>query len=185
MTNPPNPRSKFYECLDATIYYQIASHQIAFLIDEKVTSKIARWERETAYSSGEMELLMWSADGTPSYHLKFFVVKDKVNLIVLRPLNYILQSCFRGQESQDLIYLDSMICPQMITKPELVVLKIDGEAYQALVNWKSWIYEEAFSGRYIYGFYENVTFTQRLVTIQDIETGEILEVDDSDRLWSI
>jgi hypothetical protein len=178
-------KHKFYQCTDSIIYYQKAPDLIVFMIDEDASKHIARWEKETVYSDEEFTCLMGAADGTPSYNpLKILVANNEVNLILMKPLNYIFQGLFKGQESQNLVDLDATNCPQVIGEPQRVVLKIEGEAYQTLRNWNFWIDKEAFAGKYTYDFYENLTFTQRVITVQDTATGETLVVDDSDSLWS-
>jgi hypothetical protein len=179
------PKQKLYSCKNSIIYYQKAPDKIIFMIDEEAASQIAKWEEETVYSEQENKCLLGAADGSPSYNpMIFYVDNDEVNLLLGKPFNYIFQGVFQGQESQSLVDLDATACPQMITKPQRVVLKIEGEAYQTLINWNFWVDEEAFAGKYTYQFYENLTFTQRIVTVKDIATGETLVVDDSDSLWS-
>ncbi|HEY9880393.1 MAG TPA: hypothetical protein V6D29_18190 [Leptolyngbyaceae cyanobacterium] len=76
-----------------------------------------------------------------------------------------------------------MACPQVIREPQLVVLKIEGEVHQSIVNWSNWVDEEAFTGRYIYEFYENLTFDQKYITVKDTTTDKSLTLDDSSSLW--
>ena len=179
------PKQKVYSCTNLIIYYQKASEQIAFMIDEAASSKIAQWEKETPYSDAEFECMQGGADGSPSYNpFIFFVFNERVNLFLAKPLNYIFQGEFQGQASQDLVDLDATNCPQVIGEPQQIVLKIEGEAYQTLINWNFWVDKEAFAGKYTYQFYENLTFDQRLITVKDTATGETLVVDDSDSLWS-
>lgn len=179
------PKHKLYSCQESIIYYQKAPDQIVFMIDEGATSPIAKWEAETVYSEQENKCLLGGADGSPSYDpMIFYVGNDEVNLLLGKPFNYIFQGVFQGQELQSLVDLDATACPQMITKPQRVVLKIEGEAYQTLINWNFWVDEEALTGKYTYQFYENLTFTQRIITVKDLATGETLVIDDSDSLWS-
>lgn len=176
-------KQKNYQCEDSTIFYQRTSYQVAFLVDENATSKIANWEKETKYSEKEFEVLRGAVDGSPSYDLTFFIDTDKVILTASRSFNYIFQGFFKGQEASNLIYLESTNCPQVIREPQLFVLKIEGEVHQSLVNWKNWVDGEAFTGRYTYKFYENLTFDQKYITVKDITTGESLVLDDSLSLW--
>lgn len=179
------PKHKLYSCKDSIIYYQKAPHQIAFMIDEDAASKIVKWEEETIYSDAEDKCLLGAADGSPSYDpMIFYLGNDEVNLILGKPFNYFFQGVFQGQELQSLVDLNATNYPQMITSPQRVVLKIEGEAYQTLINWNFWVDEEAFAGKYTYQFYENLTFTQRIITVKDTAIGETLVVDDSDSLWS-
>lgn len=179
------PKHKLYSCTDSIIYYQKAPDQIVFMLDEDATSPIAKWEEETVYSDAEYKCLLGAADGSPSYNpMIFFVVNDEVNLFLGKTFNYIFQGLFQGQELQSLVDLDATDCPQVIRKPQRVVLKIEGEAYQTLINWNFWVDEEAFAGKYTYNFYENSTFDQRIITVKDTATGETLVMDDSDSLWS-
>ena len=179
------PKHKLYSCKDSIIYYQKAPDKIIFMIDEKAASKIVKWEEETVYSDVEDKCLLGAADGSPSYNpMIFYVGNDEVKLVLGKPFYYIFQGVFHGQELQSLVDLDATDCPQMIRKPQRVVLKIEGEAYQTLINWNFWVDEEAFAGKYTYDFYENLTFTQRIITVKDTATGETLVVDDSDSLWS-
>lgn len=179
------PKQKLYSCKESIIYYQKAPAQIIFMIDEGAASLIAKWESETVYSEPENKCLLEAADGSPSYNpMIFYVGNDEVNLILGKPFNYIFQGVFQGQELQSLVDLDATDCPQMITSPQRVVLKIEGEAYQTIINWNFWVDEEAFAGKYSYQFYENLTFTQRIITVKDLATGETLVIDDSDSLWS-
>jgi hypothetical protein len=84
-----------------------------------------------------------------------------------------------------LVDLDATDSPLVIRKPQRVVLKIEGEAYQTLINWNFWVDEEAFAGRYTYNFYENSSFYEKVITVKDMATNETLHVDDSDSLvWS-
>jgi len=179
------PKKKVYSCKDSIIYYHKAPYHIAFMIDEDATSHIAKWEEETVYSDEELKELQGAVDGGPSYSpMRFFVVNDEVNLLLGKSFNYIFQGVFQGQELQSLVYLDATDWPQVIRKPQRVVLKIEGEAYQTLINWKFWVDEEAFAGKYTYEFYENLAFDDRFITVKDTATGETLVVDDSDSLWS-
>lgn len=185
MKNLFAPKHKLYSCTDSIIYYQKAPALIVFMLDEDATSPIAKWEEETPYSDEEFKCLQGAADGSPSYSPMLFCVgNDEVNLFLGKPFNYIFQGLFQGQELQSLVDLDATDCPQVIRKPQRVVLKIEGEAYQTLINWNFWVDEEAFAGKYSYQFYENLTFTERIITVKDIATGETLVVDDSDSLWS-
>jgi hypothetical protein len=79
-----------------------------------------------------------------------------------KSFNYIFQGLYRGQESEGLVDLDATACPQVIRKPQRVVLKIEGDAYQTLINWNFWVDEEAFVGKYTYDFYENLTFDTKV-----------------------
>jgi len=179
------PKHKLYSCKNSIIYYQKAPAQIVFMLDEDATSRIAKWEEETAYSDEEYKCLQGSADGSPSYRPMLFCVDNgEVNLLLGKSFNYIFQGLYRGQESEGLVDLDATACPQVIRKPQRVVLKIEGDAYQTLINWNFWVDEEAFVGKYTYDFYENLTFDQRFITVKDTATGETLVVDDSDSLWS-
>ena len=176
-------KQKIYQCEDSTILYQKTPYQVAFLIDKNATSKIADWEKETKYSEEEFEVLRGAVDGSSSYPLTLFVDTDKVTLTASKSFNYIFHGFFKGQEASNLIYLESTDCPQVIREPQLVVLKIEGEVHQCLVNWKNWVDEKAFTGKYTYEFYENLTFDQKYITVKDITTGESLVLDDSLSLW--
>jgi hypothetical protein len=185
MKNMFAPKHKLYSCKNSIIYYQKAPAQIVFRLDEDATSQIAKWEEETAYSDEEFKCLQGAADGSPSYSPMLFCVGNgEVNLLLGKSFNYIFQGLYLGQESQGLVDLDATACPQVIRKPQRVVLKIEGEAYQTLINWNFWVDEEAFAGKYTYDFYENLTFDQRFITVKDTATGETLVVDDSHSLWS-
>ena len=177
------PKHKLYSCRNSIIYYQKALNQIVFMLDEDATSPIAKWEEETPYSDAEYKCLQEAADGSPSYSPMLFCVgNDEVNLLLAKPFNYIFQGVYRGQELQGLVDLDATACPQVIRKPQRVVLKIEGEAYQTLINWNFWVDEEAFAGKYTYNFYENSTFDDRFITVKDTATSETLVVNDSDSL---
>jgi hypothetical protein len=176
-------KQKIYQCEDSTILYQKTSYQVVFLMDENATRKIVNWEKETEYSEEEFEVLRGAADGSPSYLLTFSVDRDKVILTASKSFNYIFQGFFKGQEASNLIYLESTDCPQVVRELRLVVLKIEGEVHQSLVNWKNWIDEEAFTSRYTYEFYENLTFDQKYITVKDMTTGESLVLDNSLSLW--
>jgi len=155
------------------------------MIDEDAASKIVKWEEETRYSDEELKDLQGAVDGSPSYSPMIFCVgNDEINLLLTKSYNSIFQGVFQGQELQSLVYLDATDCPQVIRKPQRVVLKIEGEAYQTLINWNFWVDEEAFAGKYTYQFYENLTFDERFITVKDTATGETLVVADSDSLWS-
>jgi hypothetical protein len=179
------PKHQIYLCKDSIIYYQKAPDRIVFMIDENATSQIAKWEEETPYSNEEVKDLQGAVDGSFCYTPMLFCVgNDEVNL-VLGKYKYTFQGVFQGQEVQGLVDLDATDSPLVIRKPQRVVLKIEGEAYQTLINWNFWVDEEAFAGRYTYNFYENSSFYEKVITVKDMATNETLHVDDSDSLvWS-
>ena len=185
MKNLFAPKHKLYSCKNSIIYYQKAPAQIVFMLDEDATSQIAKWEEETPYSDEEQKYLQGAADGSFCYTPMLFCVgNDEVNL-VLGKFKYTFEGVFQGQEVQGLVDLDATDSPVVIRKPQRVVLKIEGEAYQTLINWNFWVDEEAFAGRYTYNFYENSSFYEKVITVKDMATKEILHVDDSDSLvWS-
>ena len=180
------PKQKTYLCKDSIIYYQKTPNQIVFMMDEDATSQIAKWEEETPYSDEEFKCLRGAVDGSFCYTPMLFCVgNDEVNLVLGKDFNYIFQGLFQGQELQGLVDLDTTDSPLVIRKPQRVVLKIEGEAYQTLLNWNFWVDEEAFAGRYTYNFYENSSFYEKVITVKDMATNETLYVDDSDSLvWS-
>jgi len=177
-------KHKIYLCKDSIIYYQKAPVQIVFMMDEDATNQIAKWEEETPLSDEELKEVQGAVDGSFCYTPMLFCIgNDEVNL-VLGKYNSTFQGVFRGQEVQGLVDLNVTDTPLLIRKPQRVVLKIEGEAYQTLINWNFWVDEEAFAGKYTYGFYENLAFDDRFITVKDTATGETLVVDDSDSLWS-
>jgi hypothetical protein len=179
------PKYKTYLCKDSIIYYQKTPDKIVFMMDEDATSQIAKWEEETPYSDEELKCLWAAVDGSFCYTPMLFCVgNDEVNLVLGKDFNYIFQGLFQGQELQGLVDLDATDSPLVIRKPQRVVLKIEGEAYQTLINWNFWVDEEAFAGKYTYNFYENSTFDDKFITVKDTATGETLVVDDSDSLWN-
>jgi len=169
-----SPEHKIHLCKDSIIYYQKAPEQIVFMIDEDATSQIAKWEEETPYSDEEQKYLQGAADGSFCYTPMLFCVgNDEVNL-VLGKFKYTFEGVFQGQEVQGLVDLDATDSPVVIRKPQRVVLKIEGEAYQTLINWNFWVDEEAFAGRYTYNFYENSSFYEKVITVKDMATNETL-----------
>lgn len=185
MSDLQTNKQKYYQgvdCEDSIIFYQKTSYQVAFLMNEDATSKIANWEKKIKHSEeGMYYSLPGGVDGTPSYELTFVVDTDRV-ILLLRSYdrNYIFPGFFTGQEADNLIYLESTACPKYIIEPQLVVLKIEGEVHQSLINWKNWVDEEAFTSRYIYEFYENTTYDRKYITVRDKRTGESLFLDDSE-----
>ena len=166
------PKHKTYLCKDSIIYYQKTPDQIVFMMDEDATIQIAKWEEETPYSDEELNCLRGAVDGSFCYTPMLFCVgNDEVNLVLAKDFNYIFQGLFQGQELQDLVDLDATDSPLVIRKSQRVVLKIEGEAYQTLINWNFWVDEEAFAGKYTYNFYENSTFDDKFITVKD--TGPV------------
>jgi hypothetical protein len=173
------------------IFYRKSPNQIAFKIDDETASTIAQWEKLTPYTSQELEVLQGAVDGSPSYHVIFFVDSNRqnrrwstsVHLIIKKSLNHNFQAIYEGQESNDLVGLDATPCPQVIREPQSVILKIEGEVYQTLLNWKNWVEAEAFAGRYTYEFFENGTFDYKYIIVVDTFSGEEIVLEDSLSLW--
>jgi hypothetical protein len=178
---------------NSVILYQQTNYQIAFSVDQKSAVEIANWITGITLSHNQVRDLEVVDDHPRHYCLNLKFVKDQVYLSITR--NTLEQAThtqfskpFNKQLSNELKYSEAIgNFPKDVNGLQQLVLKIEGEFYQYLVNWEHWVSVEAFTGRYIYEFFNEPNDNRFIssgiyVRVIDSVTHKVLHLDYSWRL---
>jgi hypothetical protein len=178
------------------IFYDKNLDQIAFILDESVSSALTNWNQELQLSPQSIDRLQNDGSLVPTFRIDLFKTTTEEMEIELTQLfppdasGKKFQQIFPAQHNLGILSFMTLnptspvfnLQSKKMQRPnygQLFILQISLREYPYLLGWRhwKWIDIEAFSGRYSYEFHFGTGYIDS--TVYDNFTGEKIDLDSS------